>query len=166
MHKGFGVLAGYLHGANANHTRFPPAVPLVSHFVPRNNFSDGGKEFIVSAFIPRKPNDTSAPPAPSSPDVKIRTFPVTKIYVRQFGGLGFHWSVLHETFNLARALKRNQVDTAGGAFFAAQYDGPTTIFHRHNEVWFVPKSGNSSSTPIITDLWDDDGLTISSIVVD
>ena len=103
-------LEGYFHGANYNHTKFPPSVPVLSHYIPRKNYTDGGKEFIVLKYVPKKCNSTnSTAPAPFDPDVHVRDFPATKIYVRQFGGLGFSWSVLHETFAMARALKRNGV---------------------------------------------------------
>ena len=38
-----------------------------------------------------------------------------------------------------------QVNVTEGRFFTAQYDPPLTLFHRHNEVWFIPKPDNASS---------------------
>lgn len=100
-------LAEYARGANANHTHIPPTVPVLSHFIPKKNYSDCGKEFLIASYIPNKFNGSA--PEPTSSDVHIKSFPSYKAYVRQFGGVGLHWSVLHETFALAKALERNKV---------------------------------------------------------
>ena len=50
-----------------------------------------------------------------------------------------------------------QVNVTEGRFLAAQYDKPTTLFHRHNEVWFVPLPKNTSEASLAM-LWEDAGL--------
>ncbi|KAK9812582.1 hypothetical protein WJX73_010426 [Symbiochloris irregularis] len=170
VHNGFTKLDPYFHGENANDTHFrgPPSVPVVSHFIPRKNFSDTGKQFLVARYVPNKchkKNSTWTAPEPNNEHIKLKTSPAHyTTYVRTFPGLGLHWAVLGEMRALRHDLKRDGIDVKEGRFFAAQYDPPTALFHRHNEVWFIPTPENKTEADSmgLDTMWNEGGWALEA----
>ena len=100
---------GYAHGGNQKDKHFPPGVPILSKYLPSEDFSNCEKRFMVAAYLPKRPGCNATLPAPIDPTVVVKTFPGAKVYVRTFPGFSFHWNFLAEAFRLAKALKHDNV---------------------------------------------------------
>lgn len=100
---------GYAHGGNQKDKHFPPGVPIISKYLPSDDYSNCEKDFLVAAYLPKKPGCNGTLPAPIDPSVAVKSFPGAQIYVSTFSGFGFHWNFLGEAFKMAKALKRDKV---------------------------------------------------------
>ena len=103
---------GYAHGGNQKDKHFPPGVPIISKYLHSGDYSNCDKNFLVAAYVPKKPGCNATLPTPIDPSVVVKSFPAAKAYVRSFPGFGFHWTFLAEAFKMAKALEQDKVSPA------------------------------------------------------
>lgn len=138
---GFERLFKYISGANKQKVKIPMTVPVAIEM------EAGAGAFCKSTctesfFVPFK--DQENPPKPTDEKVYISNYSEHCQYVASYPGISTETLVKEMVAKLAAAL-----DKAGkgstyykDTFFFAGYDSPFQLLHRHNEVWFIKKSGN------------------------
>lgn len=131
---GFRRLFRYISGANEQGVKVEMAAPVLVDVYPGAGPSCNST-FVVSFFVPFSYQGKA--PAPSSPDVYLRTLPPCKVAVRQYSGYA-PWSAAQPQLTaLAEQLQRDGVAFDQTFETTAGYDSPFKVFGRHNEVRFA-----------------------------
>ena len=84
-------------------------------------------------------------PAPLSSNVTVVTSHKQRFYVGVFGGFATGGSTLNAALRLALALTTDGVKFDKTQFYYGLYDAPTRLFGRHNEIFFIPLSVDSTT---------------------
>ncbi len=128
---GFELNFAYIEGSNSANTKIPMTAPVISRTNSSYNWD-------IGFFVPASLYPTLASiPQPTNPNVTILPVPLTSFAVLEFGGYATESDFLTNTETLRGYLARDNIVTIDDDFGQvwAQYDAPTTIFNRHNEVW-------------------------------
>ncbi|KAK9830307.1 hypothetical protein WJX72_010916 [[Myrmecia] bisecta] len=100
--------------------------------------------FTVSFFVPYELQGKA--PKPTNPDVYLEIAPAHTMYVLQSGGFVVDdTSLAHKAADLSELLKEDGKAVDESKFYAAGYDPPYRIQHRHNEVWVIGKEGGEGA---------------------
>ena len=134
-HDGFKHLFDYITGANALGAKIDMTAPVNDKIVPGSG-PNCNTTFTISFFIPFKYQGLA--PKPTNPRVYVRDQANLTVAVRSFGGFVIDWSlsIVPEFLALGLALVESGISFSQKQEWVAQYDGPFTIFNRHNEVWY------------------------------
>jgi hypothetical protein len=135
-HKGFDHLFNYISGANSQNLTIPMTAPVAIDVTPGAG-PDCNTTFRVSFYIPYDLQGNA--PQPTDPAVSLYTRPAQYLGVRSFGGFVADWtlSAVPELIELGLELDKNSITYTQTSETVSQYNGPFTIFNRHNEVWLV-----------------------------
>ena len=133
--EGFQRCFNYITGANAAGEQINMTAPVTNKIVPGSG-PNCNTTFTVSFFIPFYAQGSA--PKPTDPNVYIRNQQNLTVAVRSFGGFVIDWSlsVVPELLALGNALTEAGISFSQQQEWVSQYDGPYTIFNRHNEVWY------------------------------
>jgi len=137
--EGFALLLHYTQGFNMNDTKIDMTAPV--HVTAFENYGEQKDQtlFIVSFFVPLAHQEK--PIEPRDKRLYINQCEEVTVAVRVFGGYAVHWRkiVEPELEELARDLSAGHETFDPNVLIVAQYDPPTKIVDRHNEVWLVLK---------------------------
>ena len=76
------------------------------------------------------------PPKPTDKNVFFTDVPAVTVYVAQHGGMiGDDKVIAAKTTELLSQLKDDGEEVKDTLIFTADYDPPTRLQHRHNEIW-------------------------------
>jgi len=92
----------------------------------------------IGFFVPASIYPTlSSIPTPTNGNVTILPLPLSSFAVLEFPGFATEADFLTNAETLRGYLARDNINVVNDDFGEvwAQYDAPTTIFNRHNEVW-------------------------------
>jgi len=123
LDEGFGRLARFIFGANANHTKLPMFAPVLG---------TGDKfGYRLSFVLP----DQADLPRPEDARIQLRDIPARKVGVVRFRGRYNAYNLAVHKKDLAHALAVHHMKPRGEAVFAG-YDPPSTLpLLRRNELW-------------------------------
>ena len=126
LDRGFGLLACYTYGGNAEHERLAMTTPVVT------TIRDG--RYLTSFGMPPDRPIISLP-RPDDRRIELREVPDKRVAVLRFRGSFTHERVeAHERVLLARLVDAGL--SAKGSVALACYDSPMTLpFLRRNELW-------------------------------
>ncbi|XP_057673438.1 heme-binding protein 2 [Corythoichthys intestinalis] len=96
------------------------------------------QDYQMSFLLPKE--HQAYPPEPTDHDVLIYKSPAFDVYVRSYGGWMFSLSDSHQSGELMYDLEMSGASFEPDCHFGIAYNGPKTLFNRHNEVW-VPVTG-------------------------
>ncbi|MEW5309107.1 MAG: hypothetical protein WDW38_001016 [Sanguina aurantia] len=89
-----------------------------------------------------------APPEPRSRDLDTAKLGAgLEAWVYTFPGYAFSWSIRDALRHVLDALHDNDIEVDESGFYVAQYDAPTSPFHRHNEIWVRAHGSKPHPTP-------------------
>merc|ERR1711915_188336 len=120
----FGLLFNYIQGSNADSVKIPMTSP-----VPVSLSSTGIREMCFYL--------TGTNPHPEPTDSKVYIIQqdgARNIFTRKLGGSMNEAKWMKEKEDLANILKEEGVDISQERFFMVQYDEPSQLFNRRNEV--------------------------------
>jgi hypothetical protein len=131
---GFNHLFDYISGANQGNTSIDMTAPVAVDVTPGAG-PNCNSTFRVSFYVPYIYQGIA--PAPTDPTVSLFIRPEQYIAVRSFPGFVVDWtlSIVPELLALGTSLDKRGVTYNTTYETVSQYDGPFTIFNRHNEVW-------------------------------
>ncbi|XP_014672380.1 PREDICTED: uncharacterized protein LOC106812893 [Priapulus caudatus] len=145
-YQGAGIIYKYMHGANSDAADIESGWPILVQIRSNveeakdavRNVREGGdieqQSFSVAIYIPRE--NWGSMPEPSDERVKIDTIPVTRFFVRNFGGWSSGMKTLRSGRYLAQKLKANDEWFDSDWMYHAIYNRPNQVFGRRNEIWF------------------------------
>eukprot|EP00884_Botryococcus_braunii_P022422 jgi/Botrbrau1/8864/Bobra.50_2s0021.1 len=137
--RGYTRLFQYFNGANKDEKKFNLTTPVVTAFVPQNNFTAASQNFTLSFYLPDRYQEKRSPPKPTAEDVFRFCTPRGLVFVSNFTGVALEGTILQQAKTLADNLKRDGVDFVDDAFLFAAYSPPQQLVNRYNEVWFMEK---------------------------
>nr|XP_057906283.1 heme-binding protein 2 [Doryrhamphus excisus] len=129
----FKQLYKYIDGENENGQKIEMTSPVVVKIVDKKFWQMGA--YTVSFLLPKE--HQANPPKPTNPNVKFYDTEEAYMYVRSYGGLLTSMSDKKEAGKLMKALKSYDASFKSDCHYGAAYNGPMTLWNRHNEVWFV-----------------------------
>jgi hypothetical protein len=145
--KGFATLYRYIDGKNEDEKKINMGAPVVTRIKPVNGFRGSEQNYTIAFYLPEEFQKTD-PPKPTIEGVEIIQIPGSTVYVAQFGGFATEGSVLSTAAATLEKLKKHKVDVEESFFYFGQYDTPTRIKNRHNEVWFAPKQEEAGAVAV------------------
>jgi len=134
VREGFMKLFSYISGENDAGVKIDMTAPVSNRVIPGQG-PTCESNFTISFYVPSQHQDS--PPTPTNPDVFLTDFPERRIYVRSFGGRASQEDWIDNAAKLGRDLTNAGLNYDSSYFYTAGYNGPYTIFNRHNEVWFM-----------------------------
>lgn len=126
LDRGFGRLACFIYGANAEDEDLPMTTPVVT------SMHDGRYQM---SFVMPPGRPLSTLPRPNDSRVVLREVPARRVAVLPFRGRFTHDNIAaHERELLEKLVEAGLV--ARGSIYFAGYDSPATLpFLRRNELW-------------------------------
>ncbi|XP_054615761.1 heme-binding protein 2 [Dunckerocampus dactyliophorus] len=131
--KAFKQLYKYINGENENGQKIEMTSPVIVKIVDKKFWEMG--IYTVSFLLPKE--HQSNPPKPANTNVRFYDSEDTYMYVSSYGGLMSSISDKKEASKLMKALKSYYASFKKDCHYGAAYNGPMTLWNRHNEVWFV-----------------------------
>ncbi|MEW5298253.1 MAG: hypothetical protein WDW36_001398 [Sanguina aurantia] len=137
----------YFLGYNEANQFLHPTVPLVTLVTLLDDSElDFGANFTVAGYLPEEYQ--VAPPEPRSRDLDTAKLGAgLEAWVYTFPGYAFSWSIRDALRHVLDALHDNDIEVDESGFYVAQYDAPTSPFHRHNEIWVRAHGSKPHPTP-------------------
>ncbi|XP_067865927.1 heme-binding protein 2-like [Heterodontus francisci] len=123
-------LSEYFNKKNLPGIQIERTAPILTIFV---NINGVPTETSVYSMLPRRLFNN--PPIPRDVTVFIKQFPPMTVFVKSFGG--WFTNIRQKAQDLFEDLLRQRESFLQNRFYTAQYNGPLTLFSRHNEVWYL-----------------------------
>jgi len=125
----FWALFRYIGGSNAMSMKIPMTVPVTTRMLLCGS-TDCTPEYEMSFYL------ESDAPTPSDRSVYVQQWPEMFVFVRSFGGWASQSDYMNEVLELAQAIGDSSLYD-NSQYFQVSYDGPTSWWNRHNEVWLL-----------------------------
>eukprot|EP00052_Salpingoeca_macrocollata_P033716 m.9333 g.9333 ORF g.9333 m.9333 type:complete len:216 (+) comp5477_c0_seq1:133-780(+) len=133
IQTGFERLFQYISGQNEQKEKIPMTAPVQVRIEPgQGPFCTSN--FTISFFVPFAYQ--ANPPKPSASNVYIRTEQREVVFVKTFGGYAQGQEIQKEASSLLDSLTADRISVSSSLYVYAGYDAPSTVFNRHNEIWF------------------------------
>jgi len=145
MNTAFMRLFDYISGENEQNVEIAMTAPVLSKLTPgQGPFCSNA--ITVSFFMPFDFQDN--PPKPSSPDCFLTYMPAMDVYVSSFstpppGPDGD--TVISQAYSAVNGLAAQGVTVSDTPFFVAAYDPPFRLVDRHDEIWLLPETSQSTA---------------------
>jgi len=127
-------LFDYISGENDAGVKIDMTAPVSNRVIPGQG-PTCESNFTISFYVPSQYQD--ATPTPTNPDIFITGHPERRVYVRSFGGRASQEDWIENAAKLGMDLTKAGLNYDASYFYTAGYNGPYTMFNRHNEVWFM-----------------------------
>ncbi|XP_019114657.2 heme-binding protein 2-like [Larimichthys crocea] len=142
--RAFRRLQEYITGTNENGQEMKMVAPVIVKISDKRMWESG--TYTVSFLLPAEHQQN--PPKPIDDKVYIHVMPKMEVYVLSYGGWMISMVEHIQAYRLSCALDSVDAKYKKGFHYAVGYNGFTTFFNRHNEVWFViedePECSSSS----------------------
>eukprot|EP00958_Prasinococcus_capsulatus_P019926 scaffold2535_cov336-Prasinococcus_capsulatus_cf.AAC.2 len=163
MNTAFMRLFDYISGENEQNVEIAMTAPVLSKLTPgqgpfcsnaitvrsSSGMQQRARSLLrndVSFFMPFDFQDN--PPKPSSPDCFLTYMPAMDVYVSSFstpppGPDGD--TVISQAYSAVNGLAAQGVTVSDTPFFVAAYDPPFRLVDRHDEIWLLPETSQSTA---------------------
>ncbi|XP_059495619.1 heme-binding protein 2-like [Stegostoma tigrinum] len=123
-------LRDYFNQKNVPGIQIERTVPLLTLYT---SFGRNPTATMVYLMLPRR--FYSNPPIPRDTMLFLTPFPPMMVFVKTVGG----WltSLHQKSQEMFEDLLRQAEPFLPNHFYTAEYNGPLTIFNRHNEIWYL-----------------------------
>ncbi|XP_041069181.1 heme-binding protein 2-like [Carcharodon carcharias] len=123
-------LRDYFNKKNRPGIQIERTAPLITTYMDINGELEATNVYLV---LPRR--FFTNPPYPRDIMLFLRRMPPMTIFVKSFGG----WitSLRQKSQDMFEDLLRKRDVFLQDRFYSAEYNGPLTLFNRHNEIWYL-----------------------------